>query len=310
MRDYGKISTTIWNSQKFCSLPTDDTRLLYFYLHTCPHVNSVGCFVLRSGYAAEDLQWETERYQEALDSLSKANLVRVDRAERLVKIVNFLAFDPFTNAKHAKGAIKIALSLPDCQIKLLLLQEIAGSRHVNDDPDLTAAIDSLSIAYRNPEPEPEPKAADEARAHTPAREASPPDPVDPQADTWRENLCGAMGHDPTSLSPGGRIPGNSNDMEEARRWVEDLGLTKIEVLRKVEEVAAKKTGGPPSSFKYFTDAMRELAAQKAAPKLEPEPQSQHRQPNGGFHGKPSHRPDRFQRIVKAAAGGTSSQDWG
>jgi len=290
MRDYGKISTTIWNSQKFRSLPSDDARLLYFYLHTCPHVNSVGCFVLRDGYAADDLGWEKERYRYGIETLRKANLIGYDRAERLVKIENFLAFDPFNNAKHAKGAIKIALSLPDCRIKLLLLREISNSRFVGESPDLAAAIDTLSIRYRSPEPEPEPDPEPEPNggggdAHARAREADPDPPSDapcntPPAetpvDTWRETLCRAMGLDPQGITPGGRIAGTQADMAEAQRWQHDLGLSKMQILRQVREVMGKKTGGPPKSFRYFTPAMTELARDLAAPRLEPAPQDQQR----------------------------------
>ena len=68
MRSYSRISITIWRSRKFRSLPSDDPRLLYFYLHTCPHINSTGCFVLPEGYACADLGWPSDRYRAALDT--------------------------------------------------------------------------------------------------------------------------------------------------------------------------------------------------------------------------------------------------
>lgn len=156
MRDYGKVSTSIWNSRKFGKI-SDDARLLYLYLHTCPHVNSVGCFVLKDGYATADLGWSVDRYLEAMDSLSKAYLVGMDRAENLVRIVNFLRFDPFTNPKHAQGAIKIAVSLPDSREKLNALNDIADCRFSDESDILHREIDRLSKGYRNPEPEPEPE---------------------------------------------------------------------------------------------------------------------------------------------------------
>lgn len=122
-----------------------------------------------------------------------------------------------------------------------------------------------------------------APAHPPAREEPPPDQADPQADTWRETLCRAMGLDPTGITPGGRIPGTQADMAEAQRWIDDLGLSKMQIIRQVREVMAAKADGPPKSFKYFTPAMQRLAAQKAAPKLEPAPQPQPHQHHGGFY---------------------------
>ena len=128
--------------------------------------------------------------------------------------------------------------------------------------------------------------AADARAptHARAREAPPDERTDPLSETWRETLCRAAGHDPNSVAPGGRIPGNTNDMEEVRRWVEDLGLTKMEILRTVREVTAKKIGGPVGSFRYFTPAMQDLAAAKAAPKLEPEGDLTHGQRNSQARG--------------------------
>ena len=156
MRDYGKISTSIWNSRKFGKIE-DDARLLYLYLHTCPHVNSVGCFVLKDGYATADLNWPVGRYLKALDTLCKAYLVAFDRLENLVRVVNFLKFDPFTNPKHAQGAVKLATSLPDCREKLNVLNDISGCRHADESEILHREIDRLSKGYRNPEPEPEPE---------------------------------------------------------------------------------------------------------------------------------------------------------
>lgn len=157
MRDYGKISTSIWNSRKFRSLENDDAKLAYFYLHTCAHVNSVGCFLLRDGYATEDLRWPAERYRKAMDILCKAGLIAFDKAEHMVRIVDYLRHDPFTNPKHAAGAAKIALNLPACSEKIIILKEVMQSKHVKDTAPIQAEIDRLSLGYRNPEPEPEPE---------------------------------------------------------------------------------------------------------------------------------------------------------
>ena len=130
MRDYGKIYTSLWRSRKFTSLESDDAKLLYLYLHTCAHANMVGCFILPDGYATADLEWDTTRYRHALDTLSTACLVGVDRGEKLVRIVDFLRHDPFTNASHATGAIKITLALPDCDERSFLFQDLSKSKWV------------------------------------------------------------------------------------------------------------------------------------------------------------------------------------
>lgn len=156
MRDYGKVSTSLWNSRKFGALD-DAARLLYLYLHTCPHVNSAGCFVMKEGYAITDLGWDAKAYRKAMQSLSIGGLVGFDSLEEVVRLINFLTFDPFTNPKHATGAIKIAISLPDCEQKLLCLKDLAENKFAAKSENLAKAIDSLSKGFRNPEPEPEPE---------------------------------------------------------------------------------------------------------------------------------------------------------
>lgn len=150
MRDYSKISTSIWNSRKFASVG-DEARLLYLYLHTCPHVNSVGCFVLKEGYATADLGWASEPYRKGIETLSKAGLIGFDPLESLVRLVNFLEFTPFSNVNHAKGSIKIALALPDCKEKLLLLQDISRLRFADNDRNIAKGIETLSKPYRTTE---------------------------------------------------------------------------------------------------------------------------------------------------------------
>lgn len=156
MRDFAKISTTLWRSKKFRSV-SDSARLFYLYLHTCSHVNSVGCFVLPMGYIKADLGWSEDTVTESIDSLSKASLIAFDTDEELVRIIDFIRHDPFTNPKHAAGAIKVALSLPDCQEKTNLLNDLLTNKHAAENDLLLKAMDRVSEPYRNPEPEPEPE---------------------------------------------------------------------------------------------------------------------------------------------------------
>ena len=155
MRDYGKIFTSIWNSKKFRGID-DDARLIYLYLHTCPHINSTGCFVLKDLYAAADLNWDVERYRKGIDTLVETLLIGFDASENVLRIVNYLKFDPFMNKNHAKGAIKLALSLPDCEQKTLVLNDMVENKYAFDDVDLLNGIERVSKGYRTPEPEPEP----------------------------------------------------------------------------------------------------------------------------------------------------------
>jgi uncharacterized protein YdaU (DUF1376 family) len=87
----------------------------------------------------------------------------------------------------------------------------------------------------------------------------------PDDATDRETILSAMGHDPSGLTPTGRLVGNPADMEEARRWRDDLGLSLAECVAVIRAVAARPAYRPPVRFSYFAAVMSELAAAKAAP---------------------------------------------
>ena len=167
MREFGLISTSIWNSRKFCGLKSDDARLLYFYLLTCPSVNSLGCYVLKPGYAAAALGWDAVRCQNGIGALSGAALVGIDRAENLIRVVGFLQHSEIMNVKHGVGAVRLALTLPDCNEKTLLLHDLASQKHINREAveaEIRRISGTVSIPYSEsidkPEPEPEPKPED------------------------------------------------------------------------------------------------------------------------------------------------------
>ncbi len=167
MREFAKISTSIWGSRKFKSLPSDDARLVYLYLHTCPHVNSLGCFVLPFGYALSDLGWndmDTDpiRYRNCIRDLCDSGLIGFDKGENLVRIVDFLKHSPFSNEKHAKGAIKLLGGIPDCQEKLLLINDISQMKFVSSAL-LPASSDTEAIPYRYTETETETETRDQER---------------------------------------------------------------------------------------------------------------------------------------------------
>lgn len=125
--------------------------------------------------------------------------------------------------------------------------------------------------------------------------------------TFRTQILDAISVDHSGLTGrGGTWLGTTADMEVAARWSRDLGLTEAEQIQIIQEVMAKKRGGPPSTFGYFTKAMKELADAKAVPPLEINmgglQDARQPQPRG-----PSRRPgklsaERLNRIINLAIG--------
>lgn len=142
-----------------------------------------------------------------------------------------------------------------------------------------------------------------ACAPAPAREEPPssqPDQAtEAEVQTPRERLLAAMGADPVSgiAGPNGKRIGTQPDMEAARRWQEDLGLTIDEQIGVIEDVLHSKRDGPPSSFRYFNKGMERLAGAKNQGKLRPDESS--RRPS---HDKPTFYDKHREFTERAAAG--------
>ena len=272
MREFAKISCSIWSSEKFTSLPDDNARLLYLYLHTCPHVNSLGCYVLRPGYALSDLGWDADtegaiRYRNGIEALSKASLIGFDKRHNLVRIVDFLKHSPFANPKHAKGALNILDDIPECEEKSRLIKDIEYQKHLPPD-FFRHGDDTVSIPYRNsfdiPETrDPRPETRD-PRPETKGGGVSA-QACDDADLTYREKLLHAAGIDPRkTITPGPKAPGSEMDMIEARKWLNDSRFGGEDEI--VQMVSSIRSGmrDPPSTLRYFTKPLLAFAAAKSA----------------------------------------------
>jgi len=125
-----------------------------------------------------------------------------------------------------------------------------------------------------------------------AVDAAPPSAND---FTHRERLLIAMGVDPVSRisGPNGKILGTVTDMAEVAKWTA-MGISEADQCRLVtERTAAMRARNPSfavSRFAYFTGAMADLAAAKAAPV-----------PTGTARGQ-SDRDAKLARYAKIAGG--------
>lgn len=266
MRDYAKISCTIWGSRKFRSLPSDELRLLYLYLHTSQHVNSVGCYVLRAGYALADLGWDecdtgSIRYRNGIHALQDAGLIGYDPQENLVRIVDYLRHDPFCNSKHASGAIKIALKLPDCPQRERLLAEIAAQPHAKAVLK-QYSLDTVSGPNRSPEPLPEPLPEP---SPVPARDAQPTESRT-SAPSMQDRIIAVLGLQGRELNTSGTfVVGGLGQHDLPLRldvW-RKTGLTDDQIIAAITAaVGRERQKDPqwlPKGAKYFDGRIADFA---------------------------------------------------
>jgi len=110
---YAQINRKVWNTIRFRSL-SPEARELFFYLTTCPHGNMLGIFVLRPGYALDDLQWGTnpKRFTKPLQELIDKHLFKYDFDNEVILDMEQIIKHPPENPNQVKWAIKIISSLP------------------------------------------------------------------------------------------------------------------------------------------------------------------------------------------------------
>jgi hypothetical protein len=118
MRDFSKVSPTLWHSERFNSLATDDARYAFLYILTSEHQTSAGCYRLPDAYAAADLHWPLERYQKARAELAKAELIRFDANASVLMVTRWFRFNPPMNPSHLKGIRHVLDRLPSQTIRV------------------------------------------------------------------------------------------------------------------------------------------------------------------------------------------------
>jgi hypothetical protein len=124
MREYGKVYSSFWTSEDIRGM-SEDGRTLALYLMTSPHGNMLGCFRMPNAYAAEDLQWPSERVSNGFAELSRNGFVT--RCERTYWIVihKHLKWNKLDNPNMGTAAAKLfdTITAPH-SVKALLVQAI------------------------------------------------------------------------------------------------------------------------------------------------------------------------------------------
>ena len=112
---YQKIESKIWNDEKFVNLAPLEQRT-FFYILTSPHNNLSGIYVLKTGYACDDLKCLPKDFQKDLIKLCGEGLILYDKDTQVVGIKNFIKHNPITNPNQKKALLKQLLDLPKTQL--------------------------------------------------------------------------------------------------------------------------------------------------------------------------------------------------
>ncbi len=224
-----------------------------------------GQLVASTRFMAKAWMWSEPRVRRYLDMLENRRMIRRE-TDAGITVITICKYDEYQNTPSNSDAPAT--------------QQPTHQRRTSDANDNKGEIRDID-------------GGDSAQA----REPLPSDP------TWREQMLGAMGVDPSGLlGANGKVIGQRLDLETADRWERDLGLSRDAILTVIRETIARKRDGPPASFRYFTRAMEREAARRAEPPLQP---ASHDEVNHDRQPARDHREataaDRHQRIILAAA---------
>ena len=92
-------------------------------------------------YAVGDLNKSESEIISAIKECEQECLIDYDWVEKIIRIKNFLTFNRIDNPKHALGAIRVTLDLPDMALKAEMLKELGSLKRINEDTDLSDLIE-------------------------------------------------------------------------------------------------------------------------------------------------------------------------
>lgn len=111
---YRRFSERFWLKYHIRRLG-DDSKLLYFYLLTCPHNNPLTCYWLPVRYAASELGWSDERVREQFEDGS-SGLVAWDAENNLIAVKGLLEKESLANPDSVAAALKWLEALPHTSV--------------------------------------------------------------------------------------------------------------------------------------------------------------------------------------------------
>lgn len=126
MRDYGKVHASFWSSRTIRAL-SNDGRLLALYLITCQHATIAGVFRLPSAYAAEDLGWTPQRFEETLSELFENGFAQRCETTMWLWVKKPLVWNRPENPNQTKAVLKLAKQVPDeCGWRAEFIAQVEG----------------------------------------------------------------------------------------------------------------------------------------------------------------------------------------
>jgi hypothetical protein len=191
---YAIIQCHFWDDERIWPL-NPIAKLVFSYLLTNKHGNSIGFYVLRYGYGVSDVNITNAQFDEAFKELIQKGLIFWDRENSLLLIKNYLKHNPVYTDKQAAGAGGLLLSLPRSHLTKEFLRILedpgiisCGNNHLLVDA-VKRAIEKLDSEPAKPIPLAEEKKEAEESPRPPARPVPKREEIELVITHWNE-ICG------------------------------------------------------------------------------------------------------------------------
>ena len=115
MAKYRKISPRIWSDAKFCSV-SDDSKLLFLFVLTHPHMSSVGAMRGTIPGFASEIGWNLQRTAKGFGELFAKGLLNYDESASAIVAKNFIRHNTPENPNVVKAWALAFDDLPECEL--------------------------------------------------------------------------------------------------------------------------------------------------------------------------------------------------
>jgi hypothetical protein len=191
---YAIIQCHFWDDERIWPL-SPFAKLVFAYLLTNKHGNSIGFYVLRYGYGVSDMNIGDAKFDEGFKELLQKGLIYWDRENSLLLIKNYLKHNPIYTEKQAAGGGSLLLSLPRSHLTKEFLQILedpaimsCGNNHFLVDA-VRRAMEKLDAEPAKPIPTSEEKKGPEESPRPPEKSGPKREEIELLVTHWNE-ICG------------------------------------------------------------------------------------------------------------------------
>jgi hypothetical protein len=160
MRSYGKVDTCFWTDTKIRNL-SDNGKLFFLYLLSCPHSTPIGCYRLPVAYIAADLKWPQSTVTKTLTETLSKGLIAYDGDREIIWLINFFKHNSIDNPNVGKSCIpfieSVDRNIPFYHMVIESLKpftERFPNGYING---LLKGMPNIEPNLTKPEPKPEPQ---------------------------------------------------------------------------------------------------------------------------------------------------------